>query len=107
MTAAQEIQAAIEKLTDLQALADEGPWMHYDGDVVMGDPTDYVQAYPVVAECGSNNNAELIVTLHRTTDAQLVILELAVAYGELSEGEGSRFITAAKLLARAINGVTP
>ena len=103
MNAVQEIQSAIDKLTDLQALADEGPWMHYDGDVVMGDPTDYVQAYPVVAECGSNNNAELIVTLHRTLDAQLAILRDGLRVTLRShEYVGEHALT----IARAINGPT-
>ena len=90
MTAAQEIQAAIDKLTGLR---ESSTYIEINGWLTEGG-------------CSAITNDPLIVTLHRTIDAQLAILDVAVAYGELGEGEGSRFIVAAKLLARAINGAT-
>jgi len=119
VTAVQEIQAAIDELTKLRDAATPGQrgfsadW--FDGSrqclvaVERGMFGDFRSAGRIATFDGphlarARDDGMLITTLHRTIDAQLVILELAVAYGELSEGEGSRFITAAKLLARAING---
>ena len=90
MTAVQEIQAAIDKLTAVK-----------NAPIV----TALFTADISQAEWFSRTSKKLAI-FHRTIDAQLAILDVAVAYGELGEGEGSRFIIAAKLLARAINGPT-
>lgn len=47
---------------------------------------------------------EAIALQSRTVDAQLEILRLALKYGLLAEGQGSRFREAALTLADAING---
>ena len=52
----------------------------------------------------AESNGDLIVTLHRTIDAQLELLRLAQKYGELDAGSGSRFIAGAVKLADAIVG---
>jgi len=112
MSALEEIEAAIEKLSALRgdtpwALAGGGEWINPIGITVAPDDGGV-----------SPREADLIVTLHRTIDAQLRILKTAIAdivrwtdadseWGwEPQDGptpKDSAFI--AKLdLARAING---
>lgn len=113
MSAIDEIRDAIDKLEALKVASTQGPWVVW--------PTSYcgeVAAHLNFTSAGTDNmddlvppfdliaDANLIVTLHRTIDAQLAILELAMSYGELGKGNGSRFTKAALTLARAINGVT-
>lgn len=50
------------------------------------------------------NDAELVIKLHRTIPAQRELLTLALEYGELAPGNGSRFIAVANNLARLILG---
>ena len=84
MTAVERLGAAIAKLEQLKADSTPGPWvgrtnilgirrlMDSEGGVLaeMFDATDHGDE--------SFENTDLIVTLHRTIDAQLAILRFAV-----------------------------
>ena len=109
MSAVEEIQAAIEKLTALRTRAEEGPFMFLknegdiNGDLVMGHPNDPVEAYPVVAQELHPADAALIITLHDTIDAQLTILQGEVNFCLMN----GWFPASNKVdLARAINGAS-
>jgi len=101
MTAAETIQAAIDKLEGHRRAATEGRWQHKRSlDNHWVESNDRI----ALAEAISQPDAELIVTLHRTIDAQLAILRwyaatLATAPG--FEPHGSNEFIA---LARAILG---
>ena len=109
MSAVDEIQAATVKLTELRNLSDEGANRHewkstplsplIQADVIDSDGD-------VIAERCYAPDAELIVTLHRTIDAQLAIL----AEGLLDSGPGyvgdCAYPALALRLARDINGAT-
>ena len=90
MNAAGKIQAAIEKLEGLRTEGTDGPWSAWhpqdnrsnscvDGAAL--DPDN-----PPLAVEGGRKDVALIVTLHRTIDAQLAILRSALTYtvGELT-----------------------
>jgi hypothetical protein len=114
MTAVEEIQTAIENLTELKSMStqpvESTHWVQgadrhqsareiYTGPVAAGSSD--------VATCFNRNDAELIVTLHRTVDAQLGILQkmatlIADAYGGAQLGP--EFYRTELALARAING---
>lgn len=113
MSAVEEIQAAIEKLTELR---DERGYVEMNGwlaEIREG-------ATGAIEDPGYEGltNDPIIVTLHRTIDAQLAILEAAV--GEIFEWEQDPDVgykaermfkiaatgRAALDLARAINGGT-
>ena len=84
MTVVERLEAAIAKLEQLTAEGTPGPWvgrtnilgirrlMDSEGGVLaeMFDATDHGDE--------SFENTDLIVTLHRTIDAQLAILRFAV-----------------------------
>jgi len=78
------IQSAIDRLTELRR-ADIADHEEYDG-----------------SEENFGVSEELFTTLYGTIDAQLQLLELALSYGDLPEGRGSRFVAAARSLATAI-----
>lgn len=76
MNAVERIEAAIAKLEALKASSIPGPWSAPkellglpNKTIFGGNPTRTHAAYVAVAHDG-----ELIVTLHRTIDAQLAIL---------------------------------
>lgn len=81
-TPAETIQAAIDKLTRLRDEADRAPWVSepdatypqyrivFSGDDPLFDPGDYAQSSATTEE----PNASLIVVLHATIDAQLLIM---------------------------------
>jgi len=109
MSALEEIEAAINKLSGLWALSTRGPW---DG------PDEAPWAYDEVHP----DDAALVVTLHRSIDAQLAVLRAALSsiletdndpqavYSGGRHMDGSRLLKvapwgrAAVDLARAING---
>lgn len=113
-TASEEIQAAIETLTILRDLTEEGPFMflEYDGDrngdIVMGHPGDPVDAYPVIAEQMDPDEAALTITLRRTIDAQLAVLEFGTTQASLAAymapGDQEKALSIYLQFARAING---
>jgi len=116
MTGVEEIHAAIEKLTAQRDESTPGPWAvddadkcsvyTIDGGATILQPEDW---YPR----GDNRpagNAQLVVTLHRTIDAQLAILTDGLADMMARERLGLPLNTGpvrTLALARAINGVTP
>ena len=78
MGAVERLQAAIEKLEVFKGRSTPGPWVQVDAYNaspagasvrISRSPTFHYNAY-----AGTPENAELIVTLHRTVDAQLAIL---------------------------------
>ena len=113
MTAVEEVQAAIEKLTKLKLNAYRGAWKivnkSMQGDhglehekcdiqeVANGSWTEDDGYQPALLI----EEAELIVTLHRTIDAQLNILRGEVTFCKVSgfSPSGNKVD-----LARAING---
>ena len=88
MSPVERLQAAIEKLEQLRTASPVGPWeadgssdrsrQHgYDTEIratALGDGL-----FDGIAIVFDSDDAELIVTLHRTIDAQLAILRAAVA----------------------------
>ena len=120
MNEAGRISAAIEKLERLKAESTPGPWasvqdgqhatlvrrppksesaIHTPADIPLHWDGGY--GYDPTMEA---SDGELIVTLQRTIDVQLELLRLALKYGELDAGSGSRFIKGARALADAILG---
>jgi len=106
MSAVEEIQAAIVKLTEMHNFSNEGStprtWKSTPlSPFIQADVID--SEGDVIAERCYAPDAELIVTLHRTIDAQLHILAaglhgLILFSGEMAHDPG------AVALARAING---
>lgn len=109
MTPLEELQAAHDHLLALRTQASPGPWTGGEwndapgwdhtqvvssGD--MGDVTDYIDTLDV----------QLIVTLHRTIDAQLHLLREAIDYHKsyVPEWQGVSLTEGELILARAING---
>lgn len=101
MTEDKEIQGAIDKLAYFRDASAPGPWQYgYD---VIWDGNGHTMV--TTNDWGATpNHVALIVILRETIDAQLALLELAIEYGALPEGSGSRFASLALNLARAING---
>ncbi|MEO5920631.1 MAG: hypothetical protein ABIQ01_05750 [Pseudolysinimonas sp.] len=111
-TNAEEIAAAMARLTDLRNSCTPGAWLvdeddkvsiwYADGGATILTPED---AYPR----GDNHpaeNAMLVVLLHGTIEAQLAILRAAPADQlEPFAAAGEEHGALAVLLARAINGV--
>ena len=97
MNAIEEIQAAIEKLTRQRDAATAGVWVDYGG-FISGRAGQWVSG-----DSRSVDSA-LIVTLHRTIDAQLAILQLAITFAEITHNV---YTDTCVDLARAINGDTP
>lgn len=103
MNAAETIQAAIDKLEaqkDTYYAEGEEVWRveHRDGFASrVFNQDDFL-----VADEVASIDADLIVTLHRTIDAQLAILR--TAQGMLRPGVGVTVVNDAQDLARAILG---
>jgi len=104
MSAVDEIQAAIDKLTKLRDESTSGPWWAWHPesgrgnssvDAPSGDPDN-----PKMPVEGERDDVDLIVTLHATIDAQLAWLGVAATVPVLNESAW-RYELA---LARAING---
>lgn len=115
MTAVEELRAAIVKLTELRDAAHDGPWSVEEipetGECRLVREFEFFgPQIEVVAPGGMiRDDADLIVTLHRTIDAQLAILQEAAtqltdAYGGAQLGP--EFYGNELALARAINGVS-
>lgn len=113
MSAVQEIEAAIKKLTDMKARSQGDIWyrsirgISAHGGEFGANPEGIVDAQNGRRSMHTSRctpvDADLIVTLHRTIDAQLAILNLAIAFAAISP---NRHTDAALDLARAINGPT-
>ncbi len=88
-TAVETIQAAIDRLEGLRATAFHGEWSAFTGGVAHGDHWYVIADNQSIALISANDGsdeehrgptANLIVTLHRTIDAQLAILQRTAAY---------------------------
>lgn len=71
MTAAETIQAAIDKLTRLRDLSTQDKWVR---DVAEAEATPGLMR-AVVLDDLTDVDATLVITLHATIDAQLAILQ--------------------------------
>lgn len=109
MTPLEELQAAHDHLSALRNQACPGPWEPGEWDTApgwehrqtiasgdMGEVTEYIDTLDV----------QLIVTLHRTIDAQLMLLADALEQANMvGRNDGHQMIDKIGLaLARAING---
>ena len=112
MSAVEEIQEAINELTELKAKSTPGWWwghLNILGVTRVKTDDNYIVAEVYGDEDEAHCNAELITTLHRTIDAQLAILRVALAaYTHYSTDEYRALDhdKAAVQLSRAINGGT-
>jgi hypothetical protein len=101
MNAAETIQAAIDKLAQQRAGAMQGPWR---GKVLnhLGSPTPGVWAEKdgdYVGYSMNQEDADLLVTLHATIDAQIKVLEIGLQFAGVTP---NRYTDATYDLARAI-----
>lgn len=97
MSAVDEIQAAIGKLTALMSATVALPW-ELDNELIRADGWILAQTM----HTGNEATGQLIVTLHATIDAQLAILRHTLEHyrGDLGIGTNRHIVS----LARAING---
>lgn len=113
MSAVEEIEAAIAKLTKLRDESAQGPWWAWHPasergnssvDAPSGDPDN-----PRMPVEGERAAVDLIVTLHATIDAQLMTLEAGLetcgAWGD-DDPAIERIIGHTLALARAINATS-
>jgi len=107
MNAAGTIQAAIDKLTRLRTFSTRGPWKKagsYIEEAEPPNPDDRFDVLPLnvfkIEE--SDTDAELVLALHATIDAQLAILRHVLEYyrGDIGIGTNRHVVN----LARAILG---
>jgi len=113
MNAVEKLEAAIGKLEAAKRYAPDGPWsVETRSRQFMGGAGGYIETSlvaahgePLMTEAYANT-AALIVTLHRTIDAQLVILRTA-KYRRVHMPRGSGIPISDELaLAEAILGVS-
>lgn len=109
MNDVETLQAALSRLTELRENSTPSPWSVYALDwrmIVAGQPID--DDAEILFDVRVREDGDLLAVLHRTIDAQMAILEAALAghqgrtYEDF-EPIGS-FATTAFDLARAING---
>jgi len=108
MSTVDEIEAAIAKLTVLKMASRTGPLSvyHMDWRLIIVSADSHDGDAPIlfdVSRTGTPADGELIVTLHRTIDAQLAILEAGIDFIRHTPGAQSHTGGAVDL-ARAING---
>jgi hypothetical protein len=116
MNAAETIQAAIEKLDELRQLATPGEW-EFDSEPFGAIFTEQEPGLGVMTEVAEEMHewdGHLIVTLHRTIDAQLKILrrDIDIRVEYIARGVLAQWVEAVERagdldLARAILGETP
>ena len=106
----ETIESAIDKLESLRDRCWPGEWV-YRGEEIQTTGGfnlfkhhhhDRIDGYGDLGGAQPYAQAELVVTLHRTVEPQIALLRLALEYGELVDGGGSRFIAAAFDLAESI-----
>jgi hypothetical protein len=108
MSAVEEIQAAIDKLTEMRG--DSAEWWVFEPDPNAIYQTTEDGREDHVLDTVEESDRDLIVTLHRTIDAQLAIL--ADTLNAFSNpipafiGYEEQIYHAQLMLARAINGDT-
>lgn len=116
MSAVEQLQEAIDKLEGLKSLSHAGRWIvDPDDPLVVMRPDDRhpngwdgtliarTVGNPDIADANGIANAELIVTLHRTLDAQIAILRIALRFARITP---NAFTDAGYDLALAVLGVT-
>ena len=90
MTAVERLEAAIAKLERAKDFTTSGPWEHVrDSEAAFGYKPVWESLVlsgggEAILDWGSDvreADAELIVTLHRTIDAQLAVLRAGLSYG--------------------------
>lgn len=102
MNTAETIQAAIDRLSFLRADSVTGAHWKALGGLIEGEGAEY---RIIVADDVDDTDADLIVTLHRTVDAQLVILRTGLPDSREAFSEaGQAYRAAAEILAKAILG---
>lgn len=77
VNAVEKIEAAIEKLERLKAESTPGPWEQFQYDwrmIIAGQPADDEADVLFDRAAARPADMQMIVTLHRTIDAQLAIL---------------------------------
>ena len=113
MNAVERLTAAIEKLEALKAEAFAGPWEALGSGVEHGDHWYVLSGRESILYISANDGsdeefrqptAELIVTLHRTIDAQLAILRWSLNEIEYENGEVVYYDEHTVALADAILG---
>jgi len=93
VSAVERMQAAIEKLEALKAASTPGPWrltraQHVTHAIYGEQPgQEVIGATPRYGGLWSADDGELIVTLHRTIDAQLEVLRSAADFLTNAERE--------------------
>ena len=114
MTAVQEIQAAIEKLTAVKvglgdvALSSDGELFACCDDDTDENGNGFVSGLNLQGVDSDWEINDAIVTLHRTIDAQLGILRFVTRnVSSYPEDHLVELYAEELALARAINGVTP
>lgn len=79
MTPVERLRAAIDKLETMKQESFDGPWVaHHPFSYSWIEGAPYAGMRSKIAVQVDEPDAELIVTLHRTIDAQLAILRFAV-----------------------------
>lgn len=112
MTPVERLQAAIQKLERLQSSTSLGEWWRTPASILDGQTRVFaanglIDDQQVCAEVAPAD-ADLIVTLHRTIDAQLTVLRIALAWAVAMAGKEphtSGYVENGLVLADAINGV--
>jgi hypothetical protein len=103
MTPLEELQAAHKRLTTLQKNGAVGPWRTSQYNRMMPTRVLEYEEGGEVAIVPIEEDADLICALHRTIDAQLMMLSAAKAY--LARVDADETLVHAEVeLARAING---
>lgn len=102
MTPLEELQAAHKRLSEMSAASRaSAPWPWAAGETDVEDMVPSIEAsHGLVAHLFRPADRDLIVTLHRTIDAQLAVLERAITREHVKWGAD----VPALGLARAING---
>lgn len=103
MTSLEELQAAHKRLNELALGHNNGhPWMQLRDHA--GIESACADGPHFIADTTGERTADLIVTLHRTIDAQLSILDTAITM-EGTRLSAFKFLRVEAIrLARAING---
>lgn len=115
MTPVEEVEAAIAKLTTLKDTSTPGDWfLTYESAThprVWGNASlDSLDADHVATTARSAIDAELIVALHRTIDAQLAVLNESLEFYAnskaigMTDSEMAEYYSNTITLAKAING---
>jgi hypothetical protein len=107
MSAVEEIEAAIAKLTELREKSLSGPWEAWKQyNPLSGNIYGLEARDENVAKFYSPFEVELVEVLHRTIDAQIAILRGARLFKRHNVWSSTFYLEPCLALARAINGTT-